>query len=88
MVGEREEEIATLKVGEGEDEVSSRRGAKFRLVRVVVVVVVDVVVVDVVVMGVDEGASSAQSWQIGVRRGFDFDLRLDRGDEEEEEEEG
>ena len=87
MVGEREEEIATLKVGEGEDEVSSRRGAKFRLVRVVVVVV-DVVVVDVVVMGVDEGASSAQSWQIGVRRGFDFDLRLDRGDEEEEEEEG
>ena len=82
MVGEREEEIATLKVGEGEDEVSSRRGAKFRLVRVVVVVV------DVVVMGVDEGASSAQSWQIGVRRGFDFDLRLDRGDEEEEEEEG
>jgi len=87
VVGEREEEIATLKVGEGEDEVSSRRGAKFRLVRVVVVVV-DVVVVDVVVMGVDEGASSAQSWQIGVRRGFDFDLRLDRGDEEEEEEEG
>jgi len=86
VVGEREEEIATLKVGEGEDEVSSRRGAKFRLVRVVVVV--DVVVVDVVVMGVDEGASSAQSWQIGVRRGFDFDLRLDRGDEEEEEEEG